>query len=183
MQTKDLASVRKEPQHTVTAIRKAGGDASLLDESHFCLRGLEHMRSKHTYKERRKNQRSIVRHVLDEQDRQRQMGIRDPKGLQVMSSVCTRWARDRALSAAAGDAQDAASIVSEGRGTTKQEYKPKQMMMAEKEFKDFNRSVIGDASVICTNWNEVKRVKKDLESFCHPLPRLPRTTMGSAKTS
>ena len=57
--------------------------------------------------------RDLIQGVLEEQCNQRQMGITDPKGLQVRASACSKQARQRALLAGQNDEKEALEILSE----------------------------------------------------------------------
>eukprot|EP00545_Synedropsis_sp_CCMP1620_P009871 CAMPEP_0119004132 /NCGR_PEP_ID=MMETSP1176-20130426/971_1 /TAXON_ID=265551 /ORGANISM="Synedropsis recta cf, Strain CCMP1620" /LENGTH=203 /DNA_ID=CAMNT_0006955809 /DNA_START=170 /DNA_END=781 /DNA_ORIENTATION=+ len=102
----DLQSVREESKSTLKAFKKVGFNATALDEDTHCLRGLEHFQKHGGVREKKSRTRSLIQGVLDEQFNQRQMGITDPKGLQVLASACSKQARERALFAAKNDEKE-----------------------------------------------------------------------------
>eukprot|EP00543_Licmophora_paradoxa_P008821 CAMPEP_0202459696 /NCGR_PEP_ID=MMETSP1360-20130828/37781_1 /ASSEMBLY_ACC=CAM_ASM_000848 /TAXON_ID=515479 /ORGANISM="Licmophora paradoxa, Strain CCMP2313" /LENGTH=122 /DNA_ID=CAMNT_0049080913 /DNA_START=179 /DNA_END=547 /DNA_ORIENTATION=- len=55
----------------------------------------------------------IIQVILEEQGKQRKMGITDPHGLQVLSRACSKQARERALLLGAQDEQDAKKIAAQ----------------------------------------------------------------------
>lgn len=86
-------------------IRNAGGDISVLDESQAeCFRGLEDGLScdeEVTDAEdlplgRSQRRKNIIQSILAQQQETKELGLEDPKGLQVTCSSQTKWARDRA---------------------------------------------------------------------------------------
>jgi hypothetical protein len=101
-----LQAVRQESKTTLKALKKAGFNATALDEDVYCLRGLEDLQKHGGVREKKSRTQSLIQGVLDEQFNQRQMGITDPKGLQVLASACSKQARERALFAAKNDEKE-----------------------------------------------------------------------------
>jgi len=118
--------LRQEGKITLAKVNQAGGDLSIVDESMGeSIRGLEDGLSVFDREgsssiddddvfdslnrsQRRKNIRATI---LKQQQEQRDHGIAyDPKGLQVTSKACTKWARDRAINQAQKDFSDAIEV-------------------------------------------------------------------------
>ena len=117
-QSQDYRNFLRDRRRTAKALREAHGDASCLDASRYCLRGLEGSLSGNddhrllSYgRERRSQQTSIIRMVLEAQDEQRQMGIQNHDTIRALYMVLSKVARDRATEVAALDAAAVASIV------------------------------------------------------------------------
>mmetsp|Transcript_6021 Transcript_6021/g.9272 ORF Transcript_6021/g.9272 Transcript_6021/m.9272 type:complete len:242 (+) Transcript_6021:28-753(+) len=108
---KDLYAMRREPVRAIKAFRLSKGDTSVLDDTKYCVRGLEDLLSYKLKLEKKKRQKCVVMCILEEQDSLRQMGTEDPKGLQMLSASITRWAKSRALNFGTQDAQEAAMIL------------------------------------------------------------------------
>lgn len=102
----ELGSLREDNRITLRALKKADGNVSALDSDLFCLRGLEDslVGGKEKFQKTRNN---IINGILDEQGKQRTMGINDPRGLQVLSRACSKQARERAHERGKSDAEQA----------------------------------------------------------------------------
>jgi hypothetical protein len=87
-------------------LRRFNGIADYLDQELFCLRGLEGIDEKGSTKRTISRIHNIVQSVLEFQQHQRSMGIRDPKGIQVYASACSRKSRERAMLLAKMDEKD-----------------------------------------------------------------------------
>jgi len=86
---------------------------SALDDNEHCLRGLEDLQRNGSLQDKKMRTRNLIQLVLEEQCNQRQMGITDPKGLQVRASHCSKRARQRALLAGKHDEKEALEILLE----------------------------------------------------------------------
>ena len=109
----DLHSIRDESKRTLKALKKVGLDPSALDDNEHCLRGLEDLQRNGSVPDKKMRTRDLIQGVLEEQCNQRQMGITDPKGLQVRASACSKQARHRALLAGQNDEKEALAIFME----------------------------------------------------------------------
>jgi hypothetical protein len=98
-QREDFTCFRQERLQTMKALQMAQGETSSLDPDKYCLRGLEEtVVSMSPYaRERRRQQTSIVRMVLEAQTEQRQKGVYDPENIKMLSMVLSKVARDRAV--------------------------------------------------------------------------------------
>eukprot|EP00543_Licmophora_paradoxa_P001685 CAMPEP_0202447896 /NCGR_PEP_ID=MMETSP1360-20130828/6661_1 /ASSEMBLY_ACC=CAM_ASM_000848 /TAXON_ID=515479 /ORGANISM="Licmophora paradoxa, Strain CCMP2313" /LENGTH=267 /DNA_ID=CAMNT_0049065193 /DNA_START=76 /DNA_END=879 /DNA_ORIENTATION=+ len=101
----DLAFLRIEIKATLKAFKKANnGEAEAPDEEEYCLRGLEDNIT--GLREKRLRITNYIQGILSEQNRQRTMGVSDPRGLQVLSRACSKQARQDALLVGKNDARD-----------------------------------------------------------------------------
>jgi hypothetical protein len=106
----DLSLVRKATRLTLKELEKKGGDASELDSSIHCLRGLDRQlcyKDRTCQKRRHDIQRNFVLSVLEQQYSNQLMGVSDPGGLGMFARACSKWSKDRAVAQAAEDARDA----------------------------------------------------------------------------
>lgn len=110
-QNEDYRNFLRDRRRTAKALREVHGDASCLDKSRYCLRGLEGSLSGQddhrllSYgRERRSQQTSIIRMVLEAQHEQRQMGIQNDDTIRVLYMMLSKVSRDRAMEVAALDA-------------------------------------------------------------------------------
>lgn len=106
-QLRELHAIREDVKNTVRVLKKAGDNASALENEGFCQRGVERNGS---MSERKRRTRNMIEVLLDEQNNQRKMGIYDPKGLQVRASVFSKAATERALRLAKLDEEEALEI-------------------------------------------------------------------------
>eukprot|EP00542_Grammatophora_oceanica_P013171 CAMPEP_0194035162 /NCGR_PEP_ID=MMETSP0009_2-20130614/7623_1 /TAXON_ID=210454 /ORGANISM="Grammatophora oceanica, Strain CCMP 410" /LENGTH=279 /DNA_ID=CAMNT_0038676417 /DNA_START=36 /DNA_END=875 /DNA_ORIENTATION=- len=107
----ELASMKDEAKTTVRALRDVGWNPKALDESRYCLRGLEDWKTRTALRDKKSRIQNIVGGVLEEQANQKKMGISDPKGIQVLASACSKSARERALRIGVSDAQEARALL------------------------------------------------------------------------
>lgn len=78
------------------ALRLAQGDVDAVNKSLFCLRGLEDHISVSTRQEKALRKISLVQAVLDEQKRQRMVGMNDDTALCTVSTIMSEFGRRRA---------------------------------------------------------------------------------------
>lgn len=80
----------------------SGSENESTDDA-TCFRGIEHMVTSDTSRERKSRRQRALCAVLVEQERQRQMGESDPSLIASASLHATKYARDRAIELATGD--------------------------------------------------------------------------------
>lgn len=80
----------------------SGGENESTDDA-TCFRGIEHMVTSDESREKKARRKRAVRAVLVEQERQRQMGEKEPDLIASASLHATNYARDRAIEIASGD--------------------------------------------------------------------------------
>eukprot|EP00540_Astrosyne_radiata_P008389 CAMPEP_0116844392 /NCGR_PEP_ID=MMETSP0418-20121206/12658_1 /TAXON_ID=1158023 /ORGANISM="Astrosyne radiata, Strain 13vi08-1A" /LENGTH=242 /DNA_ID=CAMNT_0004475331 /DNA_START=72 /DNA_END=803 /DNA_ORIENTATION=+ len=109
----DLAALRTDTKLTIQALRKAGDDVAALDEDKYCLRGLEDYSPRGGQKERKERTFAVVNGILEEQHKQRTIGIYDPLLLQALACACSRPSKHKALMMGTKDAREARSVMQE----------------------------------------------------------------------
>ena len=112
--SKDYLNFLLDRRRTAEALREVHGEGSRLDAARYCLRGLEcvsgassddyHPSCSSYSRERRSQQSSIIRMVLDAQHEQRQRRIQNHDNIRARSMVLSKVSRDRAIEVAALDA-------------------------------------------------------------------------------
>jgi hypothetical protein len=101
-----LIAIKEDARNTLRTFRNAGMVMALLNDEEFSIRGLEDWGNPGFVNDNRIKVYNIIHTILDEQANQKKMGISDPKGLQVLSSACTRHAKERALLMGRNDEQE-----------------------------------------------------------------------------
>jgi len=102
----ELSGIKEEARNTLRAFRRAGCVLSMLNEEEVCLRGLEDWGNPGGLNEKKTRVHNIIHGILEEQANQRQMRINDPKGLQVLSCACSKYAKERALDLGRNDEEE-----------------------------------------------------------------------------
>jgi hypothetical protein len=92
-----LIAIKEDARNTLRTFRNAGMVMALLNDEEICIRGLEDWGNPGGINEKRSRVVNIIHTILEEQANQKCMGISDPKGLQVLSSACSKHAKERAL--------------------------------------------------------------------------------------
>jgi len=106
-QANDLAVFRADTKCTIRALRKAGEDTKSLDPEVYCLRGLEEYFKSGGTKERKQQIARLVNGILEEQWRQREIGVFDPLLLSTLASACSQPSKHKALILGTKDAKEA----------------------------------------------------------------------------
>ena len=99
-----------ERKALVKALKKGNFDLSLVDTRKHCLRGYEAYFSLQANKEYKLKRQMVWKSVLQEQARQKRLGITDKTMMHLVSSHATQWARDTATDLGMADAQVALEI-------------------------------------------------------------------------
>jgi len=94
-----------ERQETVRAY-KAGGRQT-LKQNQQCMRGLEVLASAEYLEQKIRQRVGCQTHILVEQQRQTEQGIRNPDSFRTISTLCSRWSRECSRKFAIGDALEA----------------------------------------------------------------------------
>ena len=105
-----MGGIRDEIKTTLLALRSSGEHILSQDSENWSYRGIEDFSTAGGLSEKRRRIRNMILGVLDEQNNQRNMGITDPKGIQVQSSACSKSARAKALLLGKNDEIAARSI-------------------------------------------------------------------------
>ncbi|CAB9505713.1 expressed unknown protein [Seminavis robusta] len=90
---------------TIRTLRHAKGDLSVLDPNSQCVRGLEMNATPEIFKYRASGIKTTIRSVLQHQHVQRQIGLKDPTSLGMVSMVKSTAARHLAAALALIDEQ------------------------------------------------------------------------------
>ncbi|CAB9524109.1 expressed unknown protein [Seminavis robusta] len=90
---------------TIQTLRSAKGDLSVLDPNEQCVRGLEMNATPEIFKYRAFGIKTTIRSVLQHQQVQRQIGLKDPASLGMVSVVSSKAARHLAAALALIDSQ------------------------------------------------------------------------------
>ena len=104
MQQNELTALREETHSKLQAFQTYGG--LFFGEDTFCFRGLEDWGHTGAMKDKKSRVKNIIQGILDEQANQTNMRINDPKGLQVLSCACSKYAKERALILGRKDEED-----------------------------------------------------------------------------
>mmetsp|Transcript_18211 Transcript_18211/g.25065 ORF Transcript_18211/g.25065 Transcript_18211/m.25065 type:complete len:161 (-) Transcript_18211:150-632(-) len=75
-----------------------------------CTRGLEHMRTPEHLEQRQINKECNISAVLEEQQRQRSLGIDDPAEMRRISEASSQWSKNMALKSSEADAIKARAL-------------------------------------------------------------------------
>jgi hypothetical protein len=78
----------------------------MMDPNWYCVRGVEEHVMQGSFQIKKLKLLSNIRMILDQQAMQRNMGIYDPNALRMISMMCSRQSRLRALDRAALDSTD-----------------------------------------------------------------------------
>jgi hypothetical protein len=97
-------AIRQENRNTISALMKVYGSFRELDDTQYCIRGLETAISVLIFRTDREKNLKIVRGILREQNIQRASGLFDPTTLTAVSMIMTRDSRIKALRRASSDA-------------------------------------------------------------------------------
>lgn len=92
----EYAQFNRDRRATIDAIQSVHGDVSILDPQVHCVRGLEHQLSKKQVLSRKLKSMRYVRTLLDEQFVQKLSGNEDPESLQILSTIFSKQASQRA---------------------------------------------------------------------------------------
>jgi hypothetical protein len=93
-----------DKRRTLKTLKKDHGAISLMDEETFCLRGLERCQSSSMERLLQTQRKCLLESILEEQDKQRRLGVNDQQGFLQVSFHQSKRAVDRALTLAALDA-------------------------------------------------------------------------------
>lgn len=105
LRTADFFVFERNRKATIRTLRRSRGDFDKIDPMLWCYRGMEEVLNEE-YACRMANQRSSLRkEVLDEQERQRQLGAYDDNDLREISTALSEWARMHALELGRHDAR------------------------------------------------------------------------------
>jgi hypothetical protein len=113
---KDYNQINRKNQYEIRALKKAVVNETALDEQEYCVRGLEHKLSIQAQLQRQINTFSVIQSVLDEQRRQRELGVKDPTRLAFKSKRQSQESCELALERAKLD--ELATISAEVDNTT-----------------------------------------------------------------
>lgn len=103
-QKHEYTKIKEENSRTLLAFSKASGQSALLDESEYCLRGLEKQISILVFQiPYRNRQKKVVRSVLSLQQIQRSMQRRDSAALREMSLIVSKQDNLQAIQIASMD--------------------------------------------------------------------------------
>ena len=91
----------KEIKKTIAVTKKARGNIQALDDSEYCIRGINP--SRRVRNEQKRLKAVAIESVLMEQEKQKRMGINDDTGLRVVYSHFSKPAGCIALAAAIQD--------------------------------------------------------------------------------
>lgn len=107
------------------ALRRVRGDERRLDPSKYCSRGLEEYQSIRFCQQLKAHRTCVVRTVLEEQKRQKVLGIRDEETMRRSISCISIWAAERSLDMGSMDQEEAWGIQSNPRQQAQQQQQPK----------------------------------------------------------
>lgn len=84
---RDLNQIDRKNRFVIRALKKARGNVAAIEKGgdEYCIRGLEHKLSIRAQIERQTNTVCVIQSVLDEQKRQRDLGVKDPNRIQSQS--------------------------------------------------------------------------------------------------
>lgn len=95
---RDLNQIDRKNRYDIRALKKAKGDVGVLERGEeYCIRGLEHKLSIRAQIERQSNTVSVIQSVLNEQKRQRELGVIDPNRIESQSRRASYKAGEIAL--------------------------------------------------------------------------------------
>ena len=106
----DFQSYKKERRNTIRTLRQNGYQIERMEDAGYCMRGLEPYFSLETNQAMKYTRQLAFRRVLEEQDRQRAVGIYDDETIREQAIPATAWARDMATQLGANDALEAERI-------------------------------------------------------------------------
>jgi hypothetical protein len=101
----EYQSFQNDRVRTIQLLRRANGNLSALNPQEQCIRGLEMQATPEIFRFRANGIKSTIQRVLQQQQVQREFGLKDDSTLGLVSVVYSKPARDLATALAAIDSQ------------------------------------------------------------------------------
>jgi hypothetical protein len=93
----DFCSFQDDRRACIKAINLVDGDLNQLDNSIYCIRGLEDKVSAQHYREKNCKRAAIIRIILKTYQEQKEQRHPDAENLKMISMMCSKMSRDHAL--------------------------------------------------------------------------------------
>lgn len=93
----DFCSFQDDRRACIKAINLVDGDLKQLDNTIYCIRGLEDKVSAEHYKEKNCKRAAIIRIILKTHQEQKEQRHPDAENLKMISMMCSKMSRDHAI--------------------------------------------------------------------------------------